>query len=775
MEPTHNELDPIHSFFRQITGFENARGEYQLAPAYWLHKGQNIVLRMPTGAGKSEALLCAYLWSLMQNETFPQQMIYGLPMRNLVDSLGKRFGNYQKNFIGISVATQHGVSQGTPKFYADIAVATIDQIISAYACTPLGYPVRNGNIPAGAIASAFLAFDEIHTFDPERALQSVLFIIEQGHKLNMPFAFLSATLPNSFTQILEQRFNVKVIDILEEQLTFRQDRQVTLTPCFSERLSADVIQAAFQECNGSLLVVCNTVQTAQDLWLELKSRKNGEGKILLLHSRFTVDDRQAKEKLLEQYIGKQPSERGIIITTQVVEVGLDVSTMLLLTELSPIDALIQRAGRVARWGGHGEVRVFGVERAAPYSTELVEATKAVLGNESFILTWNKEKELVNEVLDEPFHLYLTAANRGRIIYQMSEAAFSGKRGDVAKIIRQNQSCTVSIHDRANELGKRVWQLPQIRLNAWILLAYVRDQGVHGIGNVVTDAEEHKTIDQEPLTGCVPIRIPEQIRPNELYVLSPDIANYEPNGRGLVLGEKGIPFALLPQQQTRQNDWERPRRESWLEHCEMVLNIFYEYFLEQYKGVLERLAQQWKLEPSVFINRIAFSIALHDFGKLSEGWQQGIGRKPDELPIARGEPVGSRPAHATVSAYLLSDLLQTMWGRRGSEPFLCAIAHHHSVRAENVPAFTLIPEWQEQVTALLAPYTDIKILWNAESVQSRTKLSASTKLRIKLPQIERGTLWRTYTITSRILRLADQMAAGGSEYALLRDEKWLTDV
>ena len=76
-------------------------------------------------------------------------------------------------------------------------------------------------------------------------------------------------------------------------------------------------------------------------------------KIVLLHSRFTEDD---KKKKIEQLKGlkENKNEKYLIVSTQVIEVGVDISSNLLVTELAPINSLIQRIGRFLRYEGEKE-------------------------------------------------------------------------------------------------------------------------------------------------------------------------------------------------------------------------------------------------------------------------------------------------------------------------------------------------------------------------------------------------------------------------------------
>lgn len=103
-----------------------------------------------------------------------------------------------------------------------------------------------------------------------------------------------------------------------------------------------------------ILIVANRIDTAQKLSQIFKDRPEF---ISLIHSRFIVKDREEKEKAVCKCFGKNVTDRktGIIISTQVCEVGLDISCDILITECASADALVQRVGRTARWGGNGEM------------------------------------------------------------------------------------------------------------------------------------------------------------------------------------------------------------------------------------------------------------------------------------------------------------------------------------------------------------------------------------------------------------------------------------
>jgi CRISPR-associated endonuclease/helicase Cas3 len=117
------------------------------------------------------------------------------------------------------------------------------------------------------------------------------------------------------------------------------------------------------------------VRDAQELYQLLQQA--GWKKCMLLHARFTLRDRKNKEEKVDQ------AEPGaILIATQIVEVSLDISYDVLITEIAPVDALVQRMGRVNRRGEQT------IPAPVVIYTRWSEGSQRVYGKE--LLTWSKE-------------------------------------------------------------------------------------------------------------------------------------------------------------------------------------------------------------------------------------------------------------------------------------------------------------------------------------------------------------------------------------------------
>lgn len=148
------------------------------------------------------------------------------------------------------------------------------------------------------------------------------------------------------------------------------------------------------------LAILNTVERAQGLFVELEkciaeSPVKGSKKVatlapsvsnnperLLIHSRFRAEDRRANEEHLHS---DPPAEGRIVIATQAIEAGVDMSARVLFTELAPWASLVQRFGRCNRYGEFNKTKGaqviwIDVADAKPYTTEELEAARQVVAN-----------------------------------------------------------------------------------------------------------------------------------------------------------------------------------------------------------------------------------------------------------------------------------------------------------------------------------------------------------------------------------------------------------
>lgn len=150
-----------------------------------------------------------------------------------------------------------------------------------------------------------------------------------------------------------------------------------LVPQILERKAAD----------GLSLVIVNTVDRAVGIYRRLEQAPNGV-EVFLIHSRF----RPLERERWSEFLSRKDGQPRIVVSTQVIEAGVDLSAKVLFTELAPWASLVQRFGRCARFiafddqdkviNEHGTVYWMDIvanERAAlPYSIEEMNASRSVL-------------------------------------------------------------------------------------------------------------------------------------------------------------------------------------------------------------------------------------------------------------------------------------------------------------------------------------------------------------------------------------------------------------
>jgi len=328
----------------QFVGWES----FQLHAAE--SSSKNIFIQIPTGQGKTEA---SVLWATQNN--INQKILFLLPTMVTTTKMWERmslfFGGSEN--VGLSHSTAKYILREKEEdmepetlrshylynrtFFKPVTVATLDQLI--YSFFNWGYWVLTG----AASFNAKIIIDEVHTYDAY-TFGLLLKVIECIVPYNTQFAVMSASLPEVLKEELE-----KVLpdyeSIKEEKFDNKQRHKVEVRDCLIEQCVSDIIRDF--EAKENVLVVCNTIAKAREIFDLLDEKIPLENR-MLYHSQFILQDKKNKEDLLENLKSK---ENGFVaVCTQIVEVSLDIDFDVLYTENAPIDAIIQRLGRVNRKG-----------------------------------------------------------------------------------------------------------------------------------------------------------------------------------------------------------------------------------------------------------------------------------------------------------------------------------------------------------------------------------------------------------------------------------------
>ena len=412
--------------------------QFQTEVASLLLSGKSVILQAPTGAGKTTAALLPFLhaWREETDENFPLKCVYTVPMRVLANQFKAEYEERANSFgrrfkRNLKVCIQTGEHSEDREFEGDLIFCTIDQFLSSYLTMPYGLPRRLANINAGALVGSYLVFDEFHLLDPDSTLPSTLYAVKRLSRV-APVLLMTATFSRSVLYALkDELYNAEVVlvrpdeaRLIETSFGEKEVRQRTWQVAEAQ-LSASAI---LKKHNKRSLAICNTVRRGQELYRELRDSVRGKDfEVLLLHSRFLQEDRQEIEQRIKSLFGRDNSEGSVIaIATQAIEVGVDITSETLHTELAPASALIQRAGRCARYAGEqGQVTVYPVEKLTPYGTEsensawgkeMKVAFEWLKEHSGKVFDFGKEQEFVNAVAtprDKSILLKLSAGEPSR--------------------------------------------------------------------------------------------------------------------------------------------------------------------------------------------------------------------------------------------------------------------------------------------------------------------------------------------------------------------------
>ncbi len=809
----------MKQFYKKITGFTPYN--YQVRVAEILLSGKNVILSVPTGAGKTWAATMPFIYAKENKlDTFPQKMIYSLPLRTLANSIYGDLNTVLKqyNSTSNSVSIHTGEYKNDEYFESDIVFSTIDQTLSNFLSFPLSLSKRQSNINAGSLIGSYLVFDEFHLLDPKLSMATTLGVLKTLGSL-CRFCLMTATLSEDYITALKNTLNAEVVmidDFPEDVKTIKslkipsgKAHKKSIRVC-NETINAKTI---IEKHKKKTIVICNRVEKAQKLYNEIINSDLPEiekQNVICLHSRFFDDDRKNKEERLKQLFGKDNVESSILISTQVIEAGMDISCDVMHVEISPINSFLQRAGRCARWEGQlGEIYVYDIleleeqeklkiesddkeikaqlrainNKYLPYNADICRATLSRLKTTAF-LDKNVSQKLVDEILTinelEAFELIRQGNfNRNKI----TESWATSEKNMYSQTIRDIQSIEIAIIDAANEKDTSFipFKYQTINLYKWSFIKWAKkilaqknfdfDDDVIFIAEKESESTiiDFDVIDQDGY--C--LKAVRDIEPLKNYYetifVDKSIFKYT-SGAGLEIGNGNYCSPLKPRNKKEQTLIEY-KKDTFYQHNKAIINCYEREFKPKLKFAFKQLDNYWG-ETIDWDKLIKAMICLHDYGKLNREWQTKMKRlqelksngnfDSDEVlahsdfnaltdkEIEKQSGVRSKPPHAGVGAFALVESAEEIIDSDDFEdlcnPIASAILKHHGVDTESFPDFEINEN----------EYKQLKVLFNEIGITTNFKKEAlGGKMTDYLPTNSEE--WVIYFFLVRILRICDQQA------------------
>ncbi len=820
---THNFDNSSFSTFNQIT-IDFYPYQYQLKVAELLLNGKNVILTVPTGAGKTWASIMPFLYAQQTGKfDFPQKMIYSLPLRTLANSIYSDVSEVlqkEAKFEGLT-SIHTGEYKNDEHFENDIIFSTIDQTLSNFLCFPLSLSKRQANINAGALIGSYLVFDEFHLLDPKLSMSTTLGMLKTLKNL-CQFCIMTATLSEKYIEELKEAINAEVISINDfpadeaiiNSLKIPEGREAKKTVILKdETINAQTILKQHKK-NTKSIVICNRVEKAQHLYNEIVASdltgfENLSGlnksNVICLHSHFFDEDRKQKEKNLKRIFGNKNEESAILIATQVIEAGMDISCDTMHVEISPVNSFLQRAGRCARWKGeYGEIYVYDIleleerekleietaneeevkqkkainNKYLPYDPSLCKITFEKLKDVSS-LDKNIAQQLVDDILtSQELKDYYTIKQGDFNREKIQQSWQTCEKNMYSQTIRDIQSIEIAIIDYQQEIGKTFipYKYQTIGLYKWSFIKWAKEI-LEKNEDVIFKAESNKdsqfvdwdTLDNEGFT-LKPINDPYLLKNcYDTVFVDKSIFNYTSEA-GLELGVGKTCSPLKPYEKKGKEITEY-RKDTFWQHNKAIIGCYEQVFKPKLEFTFKQLDKYWG-ESIDWDKLIKAMICLHDYGKLNSDWQKKMkllqklkanGNYDETEVLAHSDfneltdkeleqqsGAKNKPPHAGAGAFAFIANAENIIDSANFEDLAnsvsTAILKHHGVETETYPDFNITDENYKEVDKLL------------ENIEIKTKLNRKARggrLTDFLPANREE--WVTYLFLVRILRLCDQKA------------------
>lgn len=438
---------PVMQDFRSAFGFNGRPVQNDVEKIVHKNDIKCMLIESDCGSGKTEAAL--YAAAVLGNRSGLSGIYMGLPTGVSAEAIQNRVDEFltSHGMRNTKLYTSKSMLLREPdkkpiwtdisrqRLLASSAVGTVDQVMTAARL------VRFESVRMDGLASKVLIIDEIHAYDAYM-LAVIKDLLKICGELGVPVIMLSATLPistkndllgvlcdgdielhNGYPMISYVTKDGMVHEHVSHQ--YMPDKKISceLLPILNDndkiaRYAVDAVKDGGCEC-----VIMNTVADAICVYDKIKKNKKNDCKIILYHSRMTINARDKTSRKILAMCGKDRTkrpERVIIVGTQVLEQSLDIDVDYMITAICPIDLLFQRIGRYHRHGDAGTIREHVV--VANTVQVLIPATLSSYGGTEYVYEKCYLDATIDAINEHNGHLLIPSGMPDMINYVYSHAS-----------------------------------------------------------------------------------------------------------------------------------------------------------------------------------------------------------------------------------------------------------------------------------------------------------------------------------------------------------------
>jgi CRISPR-associated endonuclease/helicase Cas3 len=302
-----------------------------------------------------------FLQAFSAGQRLDLQLVHGTAMLDDRLVLLRGIGDPQRGTATEDIRSSEWFSQRRRALLSPYGVGTIDQALYAT------LNVKHHFVRLWGLANKVVILDEVHAYDTYTGglLEA---LIRWLKTLGCSVVLMSATLPRERREALARAWDPSAT--LADDLPYPRTSVISRAGSNSSSYAARELPAiqvsgmdedtaaiaglVLDEIRegGCAAIIANTVDRAQEIYRRLKDGVDDSTMLLLFHARYPAAERAGKERQVLQHFGQhgvRPA-RAILVATQVAEQSLDIDFDLMVSDLAPVDLLLQRAGRLHRHG-----------------------------------------------------------------------------------------------------------------------------------------------------------------------------------------------------------------------------------------------------------------------------------------------------------------------------------------------------------------------------------------------------------------------------------------